>query len=170
MNLYGHIALSSLACDTALLNSKIRFYSLNKYRYFSALAFFIAGVFLHILIDSLPHFDFLYKLKMPLINKWWLKQSVFAFIYIAVLFPWQSRKFLLVKISAVLGGLYPVAEKLLYFGNILPQNLVVFKHHSMHLSQQPDYYLCRVYIVFEIAVAVCALFFAFLIKRRYEDS
>ncbi len=170
MNLYGHIALSSLACDTILFIPKARSYSVRRYKFFAAGFFFMLAAFLHIFIDSLPHIDFLYQIKITFLNKWWLKQGVFALAYLAILAFSQSKRFILVKLSAILGGIYPAMEKLLYFENILPERWVVFKSHSLHLSQQPGYYLCLVYIVFEISVAAGALAAAGIIKKKYGNS
>ncbi len=85
------------------------------------------AAFLHIFIDSLPHIDFLYQIKITFLNKWWLKQGVFALAYLAILAFSQSKRFILVKLSAILGGIYPAMEKLLYFENILPERWVVSK-------------------------------------------
>ncbi len=167
MDVFGHVAISSIMCDAIFAHKKIRTFFLIPSQYpLAVLLLFLSGAVFHILVDLLPHFDFLYRVSVPLVTKWWMKQLSVAALYFCAMFFITKKSYRTMKLFAIAGGLYPLFEKFLYFVVQLPERYVIFKKHSMHLAQTPSPLFCGIFVIFEISMAFGALGIAFYLKRR----
>jgi len=134
-------------------------------------ACFLLGVFSHLLLDAMPHYDWLFYITIfkPLPFWWHIPQAIMAMP--VILFTWYVlRDHPVIAMISLLGGIYPDLEKLAYFDFHLPRELVIFKQHSCYLSQwtawEREYKTAL--IVFEVLLLPALLMSAYwmTVRRR----
>ena len=93
------------------------------------------GVILHLLLDALPYYDWLFYIHIfkPLPYYWMFPQVLTTLPVLAAIFQ-LNRDARLVTSLSILGGVYPDIEKLAYIDWHLPKSLVLFPFHSCRLS------------------------------------
>ena len=93
------------------------------------------GVILHLLLDALPYYDWLFRVHIfkPLPYYWMFPQVLTTLPVIALAFQ-LNRDARDISGLAMLGGMYPDIEKLMYIDWHLPKSLVLFPFHSCRLS------------------------------------
>ena len=133
-------------------------------------AAFLLGVCAHLLLDSLPYFDWLFYIPLfkPL-PSWWLYPPILTAIPVvaaALYWMWDVRE---LAAAAMIGGAYPDIEKLLFFDWGLPASLLLFKNHSRTLSGSAWERAHRpLLIVFEIVVFALIMVGMRWINRRRQ--
>ncbi len=127
-------------------------------------ACFLLGVLSHLLLDAMPHYDWLFYITIfkPFPFWWHIPQAIGAAP--VVLFAWYIlRDHPVIAMISLLGGIYPDLEKLAYFDFYLPRELVIFKQHSCYLSQWTPWTLEHktALIVFEVLLLPTLLMLAY---------
>lgn len=138
MDLPIHIATGALVGSAVLYVEQTTSHNQNSPRQWgkTGVACFLLGVFSHLLLDTIPHYDWLFYITVfkPL-PFWWLIPQVIAAVPV-VFFTWRVlRDHPVIAAISLLGGIYPDLEKLAYFDFSLPRELVIFEQHSCYLSQ-----------------------------------
>ena len=101
-----------------------------------ALAAFLTGVLSHLLWDWMPHYDWLFYVKIfkPLPFHWLIPQMLTTMPVLAGNLYLNRDAWPLASI-AMFGSIYPDIEKLLFFDFDLPRRFIIFQQHSCYLTQ-----------------------------------
>ena len=97
---------------------------------------FCLGVSSHVLLDLIPHYDFVYKffrfpgLPHPFGLIWTLCKVGVVTLPVILPFLALNRDHLVIALAAIAGGVYPDFEKTLYLHGRLPDGLVISLRHS----------------------------------------
>jgi nitrogen fixation-related uncharacterized protein len=139
MDLPVHVAAGALVGNTILYiaDNKLKRQPLSQKQHIEVcLACFFWGVLSHLFLDAIPHYDWLFYVKIfsPL-PFWWLIPQFLTTIPVLMITFYVTRDHWGIALVSVLGGVYPDIEKLMYLDFHLPQYLVVFRKHSCYLSQ-----------------------------------
>ena len=121
------------------------------------------GVLTHLLLDALPYYDWLFRVKIfkPL-PYWWMLPQILTTLPVIGAALRLSKDAQIVVGASILGGMYPDIEKLSYLDAHLPRSLVLFPYHSCQLSGSPwEFSHARELIVMEICV------FAMMMRMIY---
>ena len=132
-----HVLAGSVAGNVILYKAmKYRSNVLKKNEQIKvAIACFLWGVLSHLFLDALPYYDWLFKIDvfrpLPL---YWMYPQILTTVPVIVITFYLTRDYWQIAGAAMLGGMYPDIEKLLYFDFNLPKSLIVFPWHSCRLS------------------------------------
>ncbi len=146
---------------------------MEKHRQIQAgAAGFLWGVLSHLFLDALPHYDWLFKLDIfrPL-PFYWMYPQILTTLPVIVITFYLTRDYWQIAGAAMLGGMYPDIEKLLYFDFHLPRSFVLFPWHSCRLSQslwEDEHKLFLIF--FEICLFAVMMTYLFWIARQRESS
>ncbi len=106
-----------------------------------ATACVLAGMATHLILDAVPHYDFLYGVGrfgryLPYIVRKALQAPKILIITLPVfLIFWKyARQHWFILLLALIGGLYPDVEKAAYLHSAYPRALVLFPWHSCSYS------------------------------------
>lgn len=144
MNIPVHVAAAAVVCNATLyVNMRFQKSEPSKERLIMlGTLCFVVSLFSHLLLDVVPHYDFLYKiLPLPMLPKIWgwawatFKVGVVTFP-VVILFLYLTRDHLIITLVSLLGSIYPDIEKALYLNLHIPKYLVIFRQHSC--SYSPD--------------------------------
>ena len=109
-----------------------------------ATACVVAGAATHLLLDAVPHYDFLYgagrlwKHVLPYAVRKGLQAPKILLITLPVfLILWKyARRHWMLTLLALVGGIYPDFEKAAYLHSAYPRALVLFPWHSCSYSPE----------------------------------
>ncbi len=99
----------------------------------------VAGAFLHLVLDVMPHYNWIVYLhgyeNLP--HHWLFCEAIVALI---VFIPaiYFTRRIWPIALIGAFGALYPDIEKVASCDFNMPERFVIFRHHSLHLSSN-DY-------------------------------
>jgi hypothetical protein len=132
---------------------------------------FAIGVLSHLLLDLLPHFDWIVYLDWfkPFPYDWLVREAGLGLVIAVPAFIFSGRAWPYVAFG-MLGGIYPDVEKLLAFGFHLPDRYIFFARHSTHLSNRTAGLPHPVLIGFECALIGVSLFAMWRMGRRSETG
>ncbi len=162
MDLPVHIATGALIGNIALYaDSKFRQQPPSTWhRVELGTACFLLGVLSHLFEDAVPHYDWLFYVRLfhPLPYWWLIPQAIGSLLVLLIVFH-VARDHRIITIVAIIGGIYPDLEKLAYLDFHLPQSLVIFRKHSCYLSQWTPWELEHktFLIVFEVFLLIALL-------------
>jgi hypothetical protein len=107
---------------------------------------FLFSLFFHLLLDAVPHYDFMFEffifykffgfLKLSLIVRAFgvlLKFSILT-IPVVIMFLYLTKDHLMIALVSIIGGIYPDIEKTAYLVLHIPRYLIIFRNHSCSYS------------------------------------
>jgi hypothetical protein len=148
MDIPIHVAAAGFVCNVTLyIDSKSqKQFQTRRYRMTLGTACFLFSLFSHLLLDIVPHYDFMYEsfifyqffdfLKLSLIVKAFavlLKISILT-IPVVILFLYLTKDHLMIALVSIIGGIYPDIEKTAYLVLHIPHDLIIFRNHSCSFS------------------------------------
>ncbi|GAK55234.1 hypothetical protein U27_02066 [Candidatus Vecturithrix granuli] len=169
MDLPIHLATGALVGSVVLYVDQTMPHNSNSPRQLVkvGVACFLLGVLSHLLLDAMPHYDWLFYITIfkPL-PFWWHIPQVIAAIPVVAFTWYMLHDHSVIAMISLLGGIYPDLEKLAYFDFHLPRELVIFEQHSCYLSQWRSWELAHktFLIVFETLLLLTLLMLAYWIS------
>ena len=96
-----------------------------------------AGILSHLLVDLLPHYNWIVYLNVAtaLPFHWLIREAVFALAVAIPAFILAGRSWPYVAVG-MLGGIYPDVEKVLSFDFHVPDRFILFDWHSTRFSSR----------------------------------
>lgn len=174
MDLPIHLATGALVGSTVLYIEQTMSHNPNSPRQMvkTGVACFLLGVISHLLLDAVPHYDWLFYITIfkPL-PFWWLIPQAIAAAPVVVVTWYILRDHRVIAMISLLGGIYPDLEKLAYFDFHLPRELVIFEQHSCYLSQWTPWTLEHktALIVFEVLLLPMLLMLTYWISVQRNN-
>ncbi len=136
MDLPVHIAAGALMGNAVLyIDRKFPHVPTQKRRIQTGIACFFLGVISHLVLDAVPHYDWLFYITIfkPLPYHWLIPQVIVALPVLLFVYHFMKDYRMLAVIS-VLGGIYPDIEKFAYFDLHFPRFLMLLRQHSCYLT------------------------------------
>lgn len=148
MDIPIHVAATGFVCNVTLyIDSKIqKQFQTRRYRMMLGTVCFLFSLFFHLLLDAVPHYDFMFEffifykffgfLKLSLIVRAFgvlLKFSILT-IPVVIMFLYLTKDHLMIALVSIIGGIYPDIEKTAYLVLHIPRYLIIFRNHSCSYS------------------------------------
>ena len=142
MDIPIHVATAAFVCNVTLYaDSKIqKDYSSKEWGFLPGTICFLLSLFSHLLLDAVPHYDFIYKIfRLPMLPQflsygWALfKVGVFT-LPVIFIFLYLTRDHWLIALISIFGSVYPDIEKGIYLNLHIPKYLIIFQNHSCSYS------------------------------------
>jgi len=138
MDLSLHIAAAAWTCSATLYGeSRLQKRSLSRgWSIALGIVCFFLSLYTHLLLDLIPHYDFVYKfLRFPWLPHlvgfgWTLFKVGVTTCPVVFLFLALNSDHPVIALAAIAGGIYPDIEKTLYLHEGLPRWFVISPRHS----------------------------------------
>ncbi|MCP4398926.1 MAG: hypothetical protein GY801_16705 [bacterium] len=158
MDLPAHVAAGALTASIILYaeSKHNRDRGDRTYMVKLGMACFLWGTLEHLILDALPHYDWLFKVTFfkPL-PYYWMHPQILTTVPVLIAAFILMKDYWMIAVISVLGGVYPDIEKLAYLDLHIPKFFVLFRRHSCSLSGRPWEYAHKDFlIVTEICVFV----------------
>ena len=128
---------------------------------------FAGGLISHLALDALPHFAWVVYLPgLESLPFHWLIQEGTLALVVAIPCLYFARTIWPCSVCAILGALYPDAEKVASVDFHVPPNWIIFKQHSMQLSSNDGGLPHAVLIAAEIALIAVFMIATMLLARK----
>lgn len=127
------------------------------------------AAFSHLALDAVPHYNWIVYLNWfhELPFHWLIRDALFALPMIGI--GWYAgRDYWLILALGLFGGMYPDFEKVAYVDFHMPEQLILFRSHSLQLSGHtgdlPHGYLIAIELVL-LTVCVAATLVIYRCRR-----